>query len=324
MCIHSVEGASNMINELGIEMITMPLPFRLNHVNCFLAEGENGYVLIDTGLNDEQARTRWNKELQEKQVEQIIITHLHPDHAGYAGNLQKQTGAPVSMTQIDAEALTRIWKEETIPYLQKDYETAALPKNIADGIIQLTVDFIPSVTPIPKVDHYLGEGERIQIGKEQYEVIFTPGHSVGLVCLYNQEKSVLLSTDHILPKITPNIAYWFYGEENPLQSYENSLQKIKQLEVDYVIPSHGKPFYGANERIDEIWEHHVERFAETIDAIQGGATIFDVCEKLFTKQLNVYDYQFAIGETIAHLEYLRAKGECFREKRAGKWVYYRQ
>lgn len=318
---HSFEEVSSMIQQLGIDMITIPLPFRLDHVNCFLAEGEKGYIVIDTGLNDKSAQSRWEKELNEKHVQQIILTHLHPDHCGYAGILQTKLDAIVSMSEIDAKALDKIWIDEAIPTLKQDYERSAVPEKLANGILTLTRDFIPSVTPRPKIDTYLQEGELIQIGKEQYEIIFTPGHSAGLVCFYQREKSVLLSTDHILPKITPNIAYWFYGEKNPLLSYEQSLQKIKSLHIDYVIPSHGEPFYDANKRIDEIWQHHEERFAQTIDAIGGGATVFEVCEKLFTKQLNVYDYQFAIGETIAHLEYLRDKGECNREVQNGKWVY---
>src|SRR5699024_2864087 len=134
----------------------------------------------------------------------------------------------------------------------------------------------------------------------------------------------LLSTDHILPKITPNISYWFYSDNNPLQSFENSLKKIKELDADFVIPSHGKPFYGANARIDEIWNHHLERFSIVLDTLQQPATIFEVFEILFQRELSVHDYQFDIGETIAHLEYLRQKGECTRELENGKWIYYRR
>src|SRR5699024_9051446 len=130
---------------------------------------------------------------------------------------------------------------------------ADVPEGIMKKIIDLTKKFIPYVSPWPKVNHYLQEGDTIQFGNGAYEVIFTPGHSEGLVVFYNKEDNVLLSTDHILPKITPNISYWFYGEANPLQSYENSLNKIKRLDAEFVIPSHGQPFYNANNRIDEIW-----------------------------------------------------------------------
>lgn len=310
-----------MLEKLAIDMRVIPLPFRLNHVNCFIAEGERGKLIIDTGLHDKAAISVWDDVLQEHDISDIILTHIHPDHSGYAGVLQKRTNATISMTETDANVYDHIWTEAALPQLMADYQKSDVPIEITNGIMKLTKQFIPYVSPKPEVQHYLQEGTFIQIGKEQYEVIATPGHSEGLVVFFNHDHRVLLSTDHILPKITPNISYWFYGEANPLQSYEQSLRKISELDADFVIPSHGKPFHGANQRIKEIWDHHLERFDTTLNAIKGGASVFDVCRSLFPYELHTYDYQFAIGETIAHLEYLRAKGECMREIYQGKWIY---
>src|SRR5699024_4058368 len=123
-----------------------------------------------------------------------------------------------------------------LPQLQKDYELAAVPENITKGIVDITQKFSPKVSPWPKVNHFLQEGDIIPFGTGEYEVLYTPGQSEGLVVFYNKTDNVLLSTDHILPKITPNISYWFYGEANPLHSFELSLQKIKQLDLAYAIP----------------------------------------------------------------------------------------
>src|SRR5699024_5011209 len=112
-----------------------------------------------------------------------------------------------------------------------------------------------AVNPLPHINNYLDEGDIIQIGNYPYEVIFTPGHSDGLITLYNKEQKILISTDHILPKITPNISYWFHGDPNPLKSYLQSLDKIRVLDAHLVIPSHRTPFYDANSRIDEIKAH---------------------------------------------------------------------
>src|SRR5690625_7696697 len=79
-----------MLKKLGIHSITLDLPFRLNHVNCFLAEGDNGMLLIDTGLNDEKTRERWNEELKNIELKDIIITHNHNDHVGAVGYLQNK------------------------------------------------------------------------------------------------------------------------------------------------------------------------------------------------------------------------------------------
>lgn len=303
-----------MLEDYGLHLVRIDLPFRLDHVNCFLAEGENGWKLIDTGLHDERTVKKWEEELNGKKITDILVTHYHPDHFGYAGGLQEKLGARVFMSEIDANSGLSAWQEDFLGELPDQYALAGIPIDIADGMVDNTRSFVSRVTPYPTVDHYFQEGEKIPIGKYEYEVIFTPGHSDGLVTFYNKEKNVLLSTDHILPKITPNISYWFHGDENPLKTYLASLEKIKKLDADLVIPSHGKPFHGANNRIDEIMEHHEERLARLLEIIkQGGTiTIFEASEKLFNKKLNIHETRFAVGETLAHLEFLRFKGECER------------
>ncbi|HEX6923567.1 MAG TPA: MBL fold metallo-hydrolase, partial [Bacillales bacterium] len=205
-----------MFKELGITPVRIDLPFRLDHVNCFLAEGEDGWTLIDTGLHDQKTVGRWNELLQEKKVTDLLITHYHPDHFGYAGGLQQKTGARVSMTETDSESGINVWEEDFILEIRRNYFLAGVSEETAVQMTSNTKEFTAAVTPYPEIDHYFQDGEKIQIGPYEYEVIFTPGHSDGLVVFYCKEKNVLLSTDHILPRITPNIAYWFHGIENPL------------------------------------------------------------------------------------------------------------
>ncbi len=310
-----------MLDELGITKVTIPLPFRLNHVNCFLAEGRDGWLVMDTALNRKETREIWSEHLSDKQVSEILVTHYHPDHSGYAGKLQQQTGAEVWMTQVAEQTRMRNWTEDYVDTVNAFYLAAGIPKEVADGISQNTKESTHFVLPNPTVDRYLNEGDRLKIGNYEYEVIFTPGHSPGLITLYNREKNVLLSTDHILPKITPNISYWFMGDQNPLQTFMESLQKIKKLDVEYVIPSHGEPFYGANDRIEEIAKHHESRLNDILDQLKDGRTVYDVCRHLFGDRLTTHEMRFAIGETLAHLEFLRKKGECQREVRRDDWFY---
>lgn len=314
------------MEQLGIETVTIDLPFRLNHVNCFLGKGEDGWTIIDTGLHNEESKKRWEEVLKNKEVTNIIVTHYHPDHFGYAGGLQQKTNARVSMSEIDAASGLTSWEQEFLSQLEGYYQKAGVPASVGKEMADNTASFVPRVTPYPTIDHYLKEGDTIVFGNYEYEVIATPGHSDGLVVFYNKEKSVLLSTDHILPRITPNISYWFHGEENPLQLYLESLEKINKLDVEYVIPSHGKPFYGANERIEEIKQHHDDRLEATLSYIHSEPlSVFEVSQKLFQFELTVHETRFAVGETLAHLEYLRKKGECSRQldEKSGRWLYFK-
>ena len=313
-----------MFAQLGITPIRIDLPFRLDHVYCFLAEGEDGWLLIDTGLNDEKTRARWEEIIAGKSLSTIVITHYHPDHIGYAGGLQAKTGASVAMTKIDEDAAKKVISTEFLNMLRTHYEKANIPKQLAKEMLDVSTEFKRAVFPLPNVTHYLRAGAKIKIGRYEYEILHAPGHSDGMVCFYNQERRVLLSADHILGEITPNITYWFFGDENPLRSYLHSLEEVKKLEIDLVIPSHGEPFQNAAKRIEEMIRHHDERLEETLRILKTHDTVYDICQQLFSKRLNVHDFRFAIGETIAHLEYLRAEGACVREEEKGKWIYRRR
>ena len=85
-------------------------------------------------------------------------------------------------------------------------------------------------------------GERIAVKSGLLEVVHTPGHAPGHLCLFSPEKRFLISGDHLLKAITPNIAW--RPEEDMLARYLESLEAMKPLDVDWVIPSHGKPFQG--------------------------------------------------------------------------------
>jgi len=310
-----------MLDQLEVELIQLKLPFRLNHVNCFVAEGYDGYVVIDAGLHDDLTVKRWNDVLGDKEVTDIYITHYHPDHFGYAGGLQQKYDARVSMSETDANDGLNAWEDDFLSTLLGNYKRCNIPEHIAKEMYENTVSFHPKVTPYPKIDHYFREHDRVKIGKYEYKVIFTPGHSDGLITFYNDEKKVLFSTDHILPHITPNISYWFHGDPNPLKTYLHSLEKVRKLEAEYVIPSHGKPFHDANKRIDEIIAHHDNRLNETLKALKEYRTVYDVCNQLFDFQLTIHETRFAIGETVAHLEYLRYRGEVIRDEIDGVWLY---
>ena len=307
-----------MLKELGVEQITIPLPFRLDHVNCFLAQGENGWTIIDAGLKTTTTARIWQPILATHDVENIIITHHHPDHFGYAGTLQQLTNAQVSMTEIEAQQGLSVWKREMTETFKALFDTFGFPAN------NFSPELLPEeediVQPYPTIQRYLQEGQVIPFGKYEYEVILTPGHADGLITLYNKEQSILFSTDHILPKITPNISYWLQGDLDPLGAFLTSLEKIHLLDVDLIIPSHGQPFRGGNKRIEQLVAHHQERLEKVYELIKEPTSIFQVNSHLFNV-LSAHDFRFAIGETIAHLQYLYHQQQCRKTFENGTWYY---
>ncbi|WP_231514859.1 MBL fold metallo-hydrolase [Oceanobacillus salinisoli] len=118
------------------------------------------------------------------------------------------------MTKADPETGVEMWTKEFLHTLMEIYAYSAIPKEIGLQMVNDIERFIQLVSPYPVVNHYFKGGEVVQLREYEYEVLFTPGHSDGLISFYNKEKIVLISTDQILPKITPNISYWFHGDTN--------------------------------------------------------------------------------------------------------------
>ncbi|MFJ7754529.1 MBL fold metallo-hydrolase [Peribacillus muralis] len=309
-----------MLNELKVTQVTIPMPFRLNHVHCFLAEGEKGWTIMDTGLNNEMTRDIWKPIISKHDVRDIIVTHYHPDHFGYAGTLQQLTDAEVWMTQVDEHAGKTYWEAPALNLLKENYTACGMEDDLATALSSDESSFIPQVKPYPTINHHLEEGMKLRFGKCEYEVIFTPGHSDGLISLYNKENSILFSTDHILPRISPNISYWFKGLDNPLEAFFSSLKKIQRLDVEYVIPSHGKPFRNANERIVELLNHHQDRLHVIHGSMKDPITVKSACSILFGN-LPIHESRFAVGETLAHLEYLLLNNQCRKFTRDGLLYY---
>lgn len=230
------------------------------------------------------------------------------------------TGADVWMTEVDEHAGTTYWEDDSLNLLKENYNACGMDEDVAVALSSDESGFMPQVKPYPTVNHHLEEGMKLHFGKYEYEVLFTPGHSDGLISLYNKENSVLFSTDHILPKISPNISYWFKGFSNPLEEFFNSLKKIQKLDVEYVIPSHGKPFQNANKRIVELLDHHQDRLHVIHENMKEPISVKSACQILFG-YLSIHETRFAVGETLAHLEYLLLNDQCRKFKRDGKWYY---
>lgn len=162
-------------------------------------------------------------------------------------------------------------------------------------------------------------GDEIDVGDYRLEAIHTPGHTAGHVCLYEREKRILFSGDHILGDITPNIATWS-DEGDPLADYLASLEKIESLDVELCLPGHRTPIENFNERIDALVEHHRERAREVLQILtRGPRNAYETAAEMTWSirarswaEFPVMQRWFATGEAIAHLRYLEGKGlvEC--------------
>jgi glyoxylase-like metal-dependent hydrolase (beta-lactamase superfamily II) len=159
-------------------------------------------------------------------------------------------------------------------------------------------------------DRRLTDGEVLRFGKIELRVIWTPGHSPGHACFYEESQELLLSGDHVLPKISPNVGLWPYGEDDPLGDYMRSLKRLRGMRVKKVLPAHEYSFDDLDARLDELEEHHRERLQEVLDAVDAGATTCYEVARRVTWSVGHFDNfnagtrRAAMNETLSHLHYL--------------------
>jgi glyoxylase-like metal-dependent hydrolase (beta-lactamase superfamily II) len=315
------------LNDLGIIPIRIPLPFRLNHVNAYLAQGSDGWTILDTGLGYDVTKETWLKVFEEhglnaEEVTKIYITHFHPDHYGFCGELQQWTGAKVYMSRRTLEYVERTWTEDEFAKAKQNYTRCGIPDDLVDQVDHLSRRFMEWVSPHARANEFIEEGDKLEFGTLTYEAVHTPGHADGHMSLVNKDGGVWIAGDHLLSKITPNITYSFSEQENPLKDYMDSLIRLKAYDFQYVIPGHGSPFTHANQRIDEVLTHHEERLQRVLDSLKGSRkNPYEVCSDLFNKRLNEHEMRFAIGEALAHLQYLVKEGKV-QQGEADGILYY--
>jgi glyoxylase-like metal-dependent hydrolase (beta-lactamase superfamily II) len=323
----------------GINQIKVPLPkVGQENVNVYIIEGTNGNLMIDTGWNTPEAFNTLAQEMKTsgfamKDITEVVITHIHPDHFGLAGKIAELTGARISVSDIDYSIVDS-------RYFHADNILAAMSVFLkANGVPDWELKMLSEasqtirsfVSPVSKVN-LLKPGDHISMEPFDFQIILTPGHSPGHVCLYEPNKKYLFSGDQVLAEIVPNVSYHPQSGDNPLGDYMNSLRSLGELEVRFVFPGHGSVFSGLGPKIDDIMRFHRDRML-AIQKVMGVETKsgYDVAKNLpwmvngdilAYDKLEPIDRRLAVLAALAHLQYLvtENKGKKFNED--GKTTYW--
>ncbi|HYI86262.1 MAG TPA: MBL fold metallo-hydrolase [Burkholderiales bacterium] len=301
----------------GIHWLSMPLPFQLDHINLWLAEEEEGWTVIDTGIGNAQTRALWEQILQNKAVKRVIVTHYHPDHAGNAAWLCQRYGVELWMTQgeyLTAHAVRSSTAGYTTDAVLSVFRKNGLDDQRASGMGGRGNRYAALVPEFPLSYRRIIEGDQIEIGKHRWRAIVGHGHAPEHLSLYAKNLNTLIAGDMLLSTISTNVSVWSIDPEgDPLRLFLDSIARYRDLPKDVlVLPSHGKPFRGAHDRVEQLEKHHQDRLGELLESLKKPQSAAELLSVLFRRPLDAHQTFFAMGEAIAHLHYLYYAGRATR------------
>jgi glyoxylase-like metal-dependent hydrolase (beta-lactamase superfamily II) len=175
------------------------------------------------------------------------------------------------------------------------------------------------VPGLPNAHRRLRENETFSIGAHTWRVIVGHGHSPEHASLYCDALGVFIAGDMLLPRISTNVSVWpAEPEADPVGDFLDSLTRYAALPPDtLVLPSHGLPFRGLHARVEALHAHHRVRLHSVTQACVTPQAAVDVLPVLFDRKFDDHHLLFAMGEAIAHLNYLLHRGTLRRFMNGG-------
>jgi glyoxylase-like metal-dependent hydrolase (beta-lactamase superfamily II) len=315
----------------GVFWLRMPLPFQLDHINLWLLRDGDGWTIVDSGFPDDAVRATWRQVIAglDGPVRRLIVTHFHPDHLGLASWLIEETGAELSMTTGEFLTAHAVWHEvggHGARFMVEQFRRHGLDGERLARFAERGSGYRKAVPALP--DHYrrLIAGDVTMVNGNAWQVSIGHGHAPEHMALYCAKLGVFISGDMLLPRISTNISVFAATPDaDALAWYLNSLDQLAQEVPDdtLVLPSHGLPFIGVAARVQALHDHHAERLRALEDSCadvpQSAAGLLDV---LFQRALDTHQTMFAMGEAIAHLNYLEQAGRLSRMTDADGVIRY--
>ncbi len=300
----------------GLLLVRLPLPFALNHINVYLLDEGDGWTLVDCGLDTPDSRQAWDTVLAApllggRPLRRIVVTHHHPDHVGLAGWLAARFNIPVSMTAGERAVCGRYTdaRRDVVAERTPLWFEHGLPRDMAVELLERMPRYAVQVHPLPAQVSLLSTTQPVVLGGRRWRPMVGRGHSPEHLSLLDEAGAFMIGGDQVLPKITPNIAVWPGGDQNPLLSYLQSLETFTGIDPQtLLLPSHKQPLYGVSSRVEELRAHHEARLLAVLAACTTPMTCFEMLPVLFGRELRNEEIGFGLGEAIAHLNFLEVEG----------------
>jgi glyoxylase-like metal-dependent hydrolase (beta-lactamase superfamily II) len=315
----------------GIHRLSIPTPFAVGRVNCYLIEDEP-LTLVDTGPNSGKALDELQRQLGERnhaidELDLVILTHQHIDHLGLVEIVVEHSGAEVAAIGVAAERLANFGEDAE---REDDFAVDLMLRN---GIPPEVAHALQSVSRSfrgwgahAEVTKPLDDGEVIEFGDRRLTVLHRPGHSPSDTIFWDDERQILIAADHLIGHISSNplIARPLDGSdrrEQALVTYIDSLKKTREMPADFVLSGHGEPITDHVALIDERLAK-TERRKEKIHGLiaEHPRSGYEIAQAIWGNVAVTQAY-LTLSEVIGHADLLVNEGRV-REVDDGEVVRY--
>ncbi|MDS9471142.1 MBL fold metallo-hydrolase [Sporosarcina pasteurii] len=296
-----------------IHKIEIPTPFAVGDVNAFLVKGDT-LSLFDAGPKTPEAYEALKYGLKEagytfKDVEQVILTHHHPDHAGWIDAFDN--------AEVLGHPYNNLWLKRDEAFF--DYhDQFYLERLLEEGVPEQYLSWVPKMKrPIAmmgnrSLDKKINEGDVVP-GHPGWTVLETLGHAQSHLAFWNEETHEMIGGDLLLGKVSSNPLIeppLNRNDERPrsLLQYNASLKRLLTIPIETIYTGHGEEVYGVHSLIEKRLTQQRERAMKVHGMlVDGRRTIFELTAELFP---TVYEKELGLtlSETIGQIDYLLDEG----------------
>ncbi|MGA3153469.1 MAG: MBL fold metallo-hydrolase [Streptosporangiaceae bacterium] len=319
----------------GVWSVPVPIPNSpLRYVLSYLIEHESGFVMVDTGWNHPDSWRALTTGLDScgipmTAITAVLVTHVHPDHHGLSGAVRERSGAWIGMHEREDAWLAGLAGEmspQRDRFLTFLRWCGATPEHVAELASARGAGAQPE--RMARADRTLGHDRLVDVPGLRLRAVWTPGHTPGHLCFHDETRDLLLTGDHVLPRITPNISIYDMTSE-PLADYLQSLADLHGIQPAEVLPAHEYRFRDLDARLDVLAAHHDERLQEigrVLGSPSSDLSTWQVASRVSWarrwEDLSGFPRQAAIGEVLSHLRHLQRQdlAACTDRDGVGRWT----
>jgi glyoxylase-like metal-dependent hydrolase (beta-lactamase superfamily II) len=291
-----------------------PMRYTLSYI---LLDGAE-CVVVDPGFDSDEGHGQLldalaGLDVGPNEVSGIVATHFHTDHLGMAGRLARGSRAWIALGENERRNITAFEDAHEESTLDRErMRTWGVPEErVAEAA--LTAPGLLEMRLLADPDWRLGDADTLSVAGRNWRIMETPGHTPGHICLWDDVGELVLTGDHILPRISPNVSLEIRGDTDPLRHNIESLQRIVGNNHYEACPAHEYRFRGVGARARLLEAHIEERSQEVLEVLgKGATTVHEVARQLTWSRgwesLGALQFRLALSETAAHIRYLATSG----------------